>query len=166
MSIVWLEVRHGFDSNRRGQASLGEGMGRESEAGYEFLSHTADLKVRAWGMSLAATFGACADGLREAMCGDMRAAARIRRSIRVEGRDHEALLYNFVEEFLYLLDAEGFIFSKVDGIDISEDALTAEVAGDSAMNYEFANAVKAVTYSEMIVRDEGERWVAEFVLDV
>ena len=74
-------------------------------------------------------------------------------------------MYNFLEEFLFLLDAEDFIFSSVK-VKIDGGKLKAEVFGDKASDYKFSNNVKAITYSEMNIREEKGRFIIDGVFDV
>jgi SHS2 domain-containing protein len=63
---------------------------------------------------------------------------------------------NFLENFLYLLDAEGFLFSSIKEIKIDKKnlKLQAVVVGDLAKNYKISNDVKAITYNSMFVKKE------------
>ena len=147
--------------------------------GYEFLEHTADVKFRASGSTKEELFGFCVDALNDTIRGDIKILEQVEREIVVEGRDLEELLYSFLEEFLVLLDSEGFLVSSVRGFVIEGMSLKCIAMGDDAENYKFTNDVKAVTYSEMVVRKEvsglgggglesgvDRKWVAEVVLDV
>jgi SHS2 domain-containing protein len=133
---------------------------------YEFLDHTADVKVRALGKTIEEAFVAAAMALKESICGSMAVVPSVGREIVVEGGDLESLLCSFLEEFLFLLDAENFLLSAVRNIEIESGRLTAKVMGSKASDYEFSNSVKAVTYNEVSVREEAYGWIAEFVLDV
>ena len=75
------------------------------------------------------------------------------------------MLYNFLEEFLFLLDSENFILSKVK-VKIKFNNLECEVLGDKAKNYKFSNDVKAVTYNQMFVKEKFGKFVSQVVLDV
>ena len=89
-------------------------------------------------------------------------------NVKAEGKDNENLLYNFLEELIVLFDGKQFFLSKVEKIKIDEKnlKLVAEVSGDKAENYEIHIDVKAITYSEMFVRKEKNKWVSQVVLDV
>jgi SHS2 domain-containing protein len=85
------------------------------------------------------------------------------------------LLYNFLEEFLYLLDAENFILAEIKSLEIKKDKnknkqkkfiLSASVFGDKATNYEFSNDVKAITYNDMKVLEKNSSAEIIFVVDV
>lgn len=147
---------------------------------YKFLEHTADIKFQAFGKSLEEVFENSAIALKETISGD-RVKKNIRKKIFVEGKDFEELLYNFLEEFLVLFDGGGFILSKIDRLGIVGKGegyeLEAVVSGDSKglgeRDYEISNHIKAITYSEMFVKNEKksgsmekESWISQVVVDV
>jgi SHS2 domain-containing protein len=111
-------------------------------------------------------FVSAAEAVKETICGDTKIEAAVEKQIELSGNDFESLLYGFIEEFLYLLDAEGFLPAEVRSIEIGNGRLVARIAGDTAGQYKVSNSVKAVTYNEMAVTAGEDGWVAEFVLDV
>lgn len=135
---------------------------------YRFLEHTADVKFQAEGETLEEAFISAAGALNETIRGDISISETEERSFEVSGKDLEGLLYNFLEEFLFLLDSENFLVSRVKDIKINREEfkLTVKVSGDSADNYSFTNDVKAVTYNEMFVKNEDNSWKIQTVLDV
>ncbi len=137
---------------------------------FKFLPHTADVKFQAFGNSLEQAFLNAALALQEVMTKKVKIKSAITKKIKVKGKDNEALLYNFLEEFLFLLDAEDFILSKIKKIKIDgkgkENKLEAEIAGDKASRYKFNNDVKAITYNQMYVRKLAGKFICQVVLDV
>lgn len=137
---------------------------------FQFLPHTADLKVNAFGRTIEQAFENSALALKEAIAEKVRVKPAIRKEISVKGRDLDALLYNFLEEFLYLLDAKDFLLSKITKLSIIHKkegfSLNAEVAGDKASSHKFTNDVKAITYNEMFVKKDPKKFIIQFVLDV
>jgi len=161
---------------------------------FKFLEHTADIKFQAFGENLEKAFENAALALKKAISGETEILEKEEKKIRVEGKDFESLLYNFLEEFLFLVDAEDFLLSKVINLEISKDIsdkeslinkkkeirakkrrtnekrgqlkLKAIISGDKANNYELTNKVKAITYNEMFVKKQGKEWVVQVVLDV
>jgi len=132
---------------------------------YKFLEHTADVKFQAFGSSLKSVFENSALALRETMFGKIKISEDIKKKFEVEADDNPGLLYRFLEQFLYLLDAENFIFNRVI-IKIKNNRLYAEVWGDLASNYKFTNDVKAITYNQMRVEKNGRKFMTQVVLDV
>mgnify|MGYP001579915244 FL=1 len=138
----------------------------KKESKFKFLEHTADVKFQASGKSLEEAFSNCVLALRETITRGLKIQEKETQKIRVEGKDLENLLYAFLEEFLYLLDAKSFLVSKIKEIEIKDNKLTAIVVGDEAKNYKFSNPVKAITYNEMFVKQINNKWVCQVVLDV
>jgi SHS2 domain-containing protein len=135
---------------------------------YEFLENTADVKFRAKGDTIEEIFISSAEALNETIRGDIKILAQKEKSFEIKAKDIGGLLYNFLEEFLYLLDAEKFLYSGFKELKIDEENLTlkAIILGDNEENYKFTNDVKAVTYNEMIFKNEGGKYLCEVVLDV
>jgi len=133
---------------------------------YKFLEHTADVKFRAFGKTLEEAFSNSALALVETMTRNIKIKPRIKKNISVSGSDLENLLYNFLEEFLFLFDSERFVFAKIEKIEIKDNKLEAEILGDNADNYNISNDVKAVTYNSMFVKIETGKVTIQVVLDV
>ena len=135
---------------------------------YEFLEHTADVKFRAKGATIEEMFSSAADAMNDVIRGDIKIVEQRAVTFDVKGKDFEELLYNFIEEFLFLLDSEDFLVSSIKEISVDKDnfILKAVVLGDSAEHYKFTNDVKAVTYNEMKVSEGDKGFECEVVLDV
>jgi len=131
---------------------------------YKFLEHTADIKFQAYGSTIEKAFENSALAMFNAMS-EEKIASKIKKKIKVSGKDKESLLYNFLEELLFLLDSENFFVSKVK-VKISGLKLEAELLGDDAGKYETKLDVKAVTYNQMFVKREGKEWMTQVVIDV
>ena len=129
-----------------------------------FLPHTADIKFQAFGKSLEKVF----ENSSLAMIASQyrgKIKKKIKKRIKVRGKDNESLLYNFLEEILFLIDTKGFLMSECK-IKIKGYELTAELIGDDIKNYKITIDAKAVTYNEMFVRKEKNKWIAQVVVDV
>jgi len=156
---------------------------------FKFLEHTADIKFQAFGNSVKEVFENSALAMFSAMH-EGKVKKTEKKKMEVKGDDLENLLYNFLEELLFLFDSEGFFLGKIGDLNISKDInskkqsgrekkdkvddkegglkLTSEVIGDNSENYEISIDVKAVTYNEMFVKfdDKKKKWTAQVVIDV
>jgi SHS2 domain-containing protein len=132
---------------------------------FEFLEHTADIKFQAFGNTLEEVFENSALAMTNSMY-DGKVKEKIIKKIKVKGKDNERLLYEFLEELLFLLDSEDFILSNVKKIKINKNDLEAEIIGDKASDYEIHIIVKAITYNEMFVKKIKNNWVCQVILDV
>ena len=135
---------------------------------FQFLEHTADIKFQAFGKSLEESFKNSALALKEILVGNKKVKKRVKKKIDVQGRDYESLLYNFLEEFLVLFDSEEFLISEIKSIKISEKGfkLHAEIVGDKAQNYSIDEHIKAITYNDMFVKKNKNKYVVQVVVDV
>ncbi len=92
-----------------------------------------------------------------------------KRNIELKERDPDILLYSWLEELIFLKDAEGIIFSRFDIMIREGYELEAEASGELIGDYtgELRTDVKAVTMHLFEVKQiEGERWWARVVLDI
>jgi len=143
--------------------------------GFELRDHTADVAVSATGDSLEATFAAVADGLAAASCDEIPAGTGERFSLSVTAEGREALLFDYLDELIYLRDvrAELPVDHRVGSIDVTEStdgteewSLEASARGVPLSEID-AREVKAVTYSEMsLERADDGGWDAYVVFDV
>ena len=116
---------------------------------YEFLEHTADAKFRAYGKNLNEQFLNAALAMTSIMFDPKKVKPKIKKEIKIKGLDQKSLLYNLLEELLYLMDTEFFLLNKVSNLKIKDNTLTATLYGDKASNYKTTGDVKAVTYQQM-----------------
>jgi len=128
------------------------------EKRFEFFDHTADALFRAYGRDLIEAFSNAAFALSAIMTDIELVSPNRKRRLVVESKNEESLLYDFLEEIIYLIDAENFFLSKIAELKISCQAfkcrLEAELLGDDASNYTVYAIVKAITYNEMLIIKE------------
>ena len=141
---------------------------------YEFFDKTADAKFKAFGYTLEESFS----NALEAMNSIVFKISEIEdyefdkemSELVVEGTNLESLLYNFLEESIFLLSAESFV-GLVENIKIKEleggYKLKAVLKGSLSINFESSGEVKAVTYNEMHVKQNDEGlWECQVVVDL
>lgn len=131
---------------------------------YKFLPHTADIKFKAFGKTLNQAFENAALAVTEHLAKEQKIKPTKTKTIKLEGYDQKSLLYNFLEEIVYLLDAENFLTSKVK-VTIKENKIEAVFHGDKASNYE-VNHIKAATYAEMQIKKSKKGFEVRAVMDV
>jgi len=138
-----------------------------------FLPHTADVKFQAFGVSLEKCFEHAAKAMFAVMHQGKLKGKGIKKSvIEVQGRDLSALLYNFLEELIFLMDTEDFFLKEVKVKILEKNEriphyhLEAEIVGVKASEQDISIVVKAVTYNQMFIKEEQGQRVAQVVLDV
>jgi len=132
---------------------------------YEFLEHTADIKFRTRGKSLDECFENVILAFSEVISKGNKINSTQTKIIDVKGIDKKSLLYNFLEELIYLVE-KGFVVGSGKVV-IKGNFLKAKLSGDSIENYNGLREVKAATYAEMrISKKDSKRWLVQAVLDV
>jgi len=132
---------------------------------FKLIEHTADIKFQAFGKSLEEVFKNSALAVSKSILNE-ELKGKVVKKIKVSGKDDERLLYEFLEEILFLFDSKNFLVTDIKSIEIKGEELKAELIGLNAKGYEMDNHVKAVTYNEMFIEKQGNKFVAQVVLDV
>lgn len=139
-------------------------MTKEQTGKFKFFPHTGDVKFQAYGKSLNEVFENIALAVSYILSRGEEINSKKKKNIEVEGNDDKSLLYNFIEELIFLLDSENFVVSEAK-VNIKGNKLTAEISGDDAKNYNL-DQIKAATYAEMYIEKKGNKWEAQTVVDV
>ena len=129
---------------------------------------TADLTVDAWGETLNEAFESAALATFNAMTPLERVEKRETRTFNVEGGDLGGLLFNFLDELLYIHEVELIVFSGFDvDLDEKEIKLTAVCHGEpfDLDRHSQGIAIKAVTFHNMRIEKKGDTWTIRVVLD-
>jgi SHS2 domain-containing protein len=136
---------------------------------YKYLDHTADAKFQAFGKSLEEAFENAALAVFNLIVKTEDVKPKIVKKISVQSRKKESLLYDFIEELLYLLDTEGFVLNKIENLKIEEKDemfhLHAKAWGDSYKHYEVHGSAKSVTYNDMFIKEEKDQVTVQVVID-
>jgi len=145
---------------------------RTRRRGFEYLEHTADVYVAAYGHDLNEAFENAALAMFETMTDTKDVESAVEETIEVEGHDKESLLYNWLESLLTRFEVSNLLYSrfKVQKIEKSEKGfeLRAVVYGESfnPERHQQKVGIKAITYHRMEVREETEMVTLRFILDI
>ena len=136
---------------------------------FEFLPHTADVKFRAYGKTLEEAFANAALATTAVMTEDT-IKTRKEKKVSIISVTKEALLYDFLEKLIYFVDTEGFLVGGVKHLTIVNKGnayqLVAVLLGDSADTYDVSMHIKAVTYSDMFIKEEKTGVTIQVVHDI
>jgi SHS2 domain-containing protein len=139
---------------------------------FEFLEHTADLYIAAYGKSLEEAFENAACAMFEGMTDLTNVRPELEESVQVDGYDEQALLYNWLEALLVKFDVSGNLYSrfKIERIEktSSEFKLKAKIWGEpfDAERHPSKVGVKAVTYHRMEIVRQPNSVTVKFILDI
>lgn len=138
---------------------------------FEFLEHTADVKIRVFGDSLEDLFKNALLGMTEiqSQISNLRtqnynSKLKTKRKIKIESADRESLLVDFLSEVLTLSDTNQEVYPEISNIKIENNKLEAEILGYKVDRFD--EDIKAVTYHGVRVVEKEGKWEAEIVFDI
>lgn len=141
--------------------------------GFEYIDHTADVQARCYGFSLEQAFEQTAYSLMMTISPNLEKIQILeKKEITIKSEDKEALLFDFLSEFLYIFDVEGLLFSqiiveKINKIE-NEYTLIAHASGEkfNKLRHDIGIEVKAITYSYMNIEEKSEKTIIDIVFDI
>lgn len=129
---------------------------------YRFVEHTGELELELEAPSREALLTEALRALHELTAGSESCAPE-RRRIELVSSDPPLLLADWLAELVLLAELEQFVAERVVALTLDGLRLEATVEGRRG---EPPHLVKAVTLSDLDVRQEGESWLGHVVLDV
>lgn len=140
---------------------------------FEFLEHTADAKFRAYGENVDDAFINSAYAMNYILSAETKIKPLISKQLSLKSSSKINLLYDFLSEFLYLIDTESIILSNIKNLEIknwSEDGneflLNCEAYFDKISNYDLSGDIKSITYSEIEIIEKPKSVIIQIVVDI
>ena len=135
---------------------------------YEFIEHTADIRIRVKGKDLKELFKNSALAMFEIMGERKNTEHPGQETIAIEqaGQDLEELFVNWLNELLSLSATKELIFSDFQIKKLDQHNLQAVVSGSSIKNYKINTEIKAATYHELKLQQIPNGWQGEVIFDV
>jgi SHS2 domain-containing protein len=137
---------------------------------YEVFDHTADIGLRIRAASLAELFAEAGRGFFALVVANLEAVEpreKIKIELSARDQDTEYLLFDWLNELLFLFEAKHWLLTKFD-VQISEAALKATAWGEpvDTARHQLEHEVKAITYHGLKVAKEADSWLAEVIVDI
>jgi len=139
---------------------------------FEFLEHTADAYIAAYGKNLAEAFENAAVAMFDVMTNVEKVSPKVKDNVKVEASDECALLYSWLEALLIKFDVKKMLYSKFKISNLSKTSngfrLKAEVWGEkfNPKKHTQKVGVKAVTYHMMEIIRKPDMITLKFLLDI
>lgn len=174
-SVADLVAQMGRDSDEARRILAAAGYPQPSASGegprcpYRFreVEHTADRALSVWGADLPALFAGAARGMYSLATGGLGGQGLLPtewRELKLEAVDRETLLVEWLNELLYLGEAEDLLFVDFQITSLTDERLEARVGG-----FPFGSTrgdIKAATFHGLeLVRDE-RGWSTVITFDV
>ncbi|RMG21538.1 MAG: archease [Methanobacteriota archaeon] len=140
---------------------------------WEYLEEEAiaDIGIKVTGKDLTELFTDACLSIAHLMTKVDELDELMQKAIQFEETSLDLLLHSLLEEMVYLKDAELFFVKSVDlHVDETENgfAVKGKFVGDlfDPEVDHIGNDIKAITMHDFYVRQEGDGWVAHFIIDI
>ena len=146
------------------------------EKKFEFIEHTADVKVRVYGETLKELFQNSLEALFQTVLpkaqgcflrGELKVCNEfpMKQKVSITSSGKESLLVDFLSEVLCLMDTHNEAYGEIAITLLSDTELEGTLNGVSVVSFQ-GEDVKAITYHELVIEKIDEVWQAIVVFDV
>ena len=137
------------------------------EKEFEILNHTADVGIIAYGADMNEAFANAAKALFSLITELDDVEEVMHRDIELTAPDQESLLVQWLNELIYLFDAENIIFKRFEVTQLSNTHLEARSYGHKvdSSKHRLKTGVKAATY-HMLKIDKSNGGKVQVLFDI
>lgn len=134
---------------------------------YKFIDHTADVMFEAYGSDLNELFENSGLALQELQVDLKNVETKLKKEIQLGNKSVEMLLFDFLQELIFLKDIEQLIFSKIK-VNVKKDKLNAVCSGEKIdiKKHECKVDAKAITLHKFEVKKVKNKWIARVLVDI
>ena len=134
---------------------------------FEFIEHTADVGIVAYGVDMQEAFVNAARGMFSLIVEAESVRGITHHDIEVTAPDEESLLVTWLNELIYLFDVENILFSRFDITELDTNRLKARAYGEPVDNtrHKLKTGIKAAT-SHMVEVDRSEGGRVRVLFDI
>ena len=138
---------------------------------YEYFDHTADIGVKAYGTDLSEVFINAARGMFSIMFEMISEPVEtkvLQVDLQNQEENYEQLLVDWLNELLYLLEAEDAVLHRFKIKKLDGKVLKAEVVGApfDAKHHRYKTEVKSATYHMLEIGRENDKYFATILIDI
>jgi len=136
---------------------------------YKVLDHATDAFIEVTAFSLTEAFEVAGYSVIDTILDNSKIEEKNERNIVVKGKDLNYLLYNWLEEIIYLVITEGFAIKKLK-ITLEENEeymISAGIFGENIdiKKHGFKVEIKSPTFHEMEIKQE-KQVTMKFLMDL
>jgi len=134
---------------------------------FEIVNHTADVGIIAYGADIKQAFANAARALFSLITELDDVEEGLHRDTELTAPDEESLLVEWLNELIYLFDAEHIIFKRFDITKLNNTQLKARSYGEKvdSSKHKLKTGVKAATY-HMLKVDKGDGCKVQVLFDI
>lgn len=143
-------------------------MDLDATSGYEFIDHTADVVVRAWGPGPEQVFEQAGLAMLSLLYDPASVDRRETFALVVEASDRELLLAAWLNELLYQVEGRRRLFATLSVERLTDGELWVAAAGEvyDRRRHHVHGVVKAATLHDLSLRRTAVGWEGRVLLDV
>ncbi len=139
---------------------------------FEFIDHTADAGIKAWGATLTELFENAAIGMFAVIAGEEYKAqgSKIEKKIEIsKNTDNlEEILVSWLSELLYIFNREKIYFNNFKIAGLNNSGIKAEASGVNIDPYQSSlyTEIKAVTFHNLKIEETADGFNCAIIFDI
>ena len=135
---------------------------------YKIINHTADVGLVIYGSDMKQLFSNAAFSLLSLLVEPEIVLGKTERYVRVCAENYESLLIEWLNELIYLFDAEHILFNSFHINNLSKNQLVAICYGEpvSRFRHNIKREVKAATYHMLKIDRQISGFRAQVIFDL
>ncbi len=135
---------------------------------FRFIDHTADIGVVIFGESLPELFQHAAQSFFSVLTEVKNIHEGESRTFSLDAPGLEELLVSWLNEFLYLFETQGLLFSRFEIKKLSSEHLEATAWGEkyTAKKHPIKRIIKAVTFHQLTIQKQKGMWKTQIIFDL
>jgi SHS2 domain-containing protein len=138
------------------------------EKAFEIIDHTADVGIIAYGVDIKQLFSNAALALFSLITEPESITEKLHHNLEISSEDRDSLLVEWLNELIYLFDAEHVLFNRFDIASLSNKQLKATCYGEKIdpLRHRIKIGVKAATYHMLKVDKDSNGYKAQIIFDI
>ena len=140
----------------------------EVKRAFEIIDHVADVGIVAYGTDVEELFSNAALALFSLITEPESIEEKLHLDLEVSSEGRDRLLVEWLNELIYLFDAERILFNRFDIKRLTHNELKATCYGEGfdPMKHKIKIGVKAATYHMLKLDKSGDGCKAQIILDI
>jgi len=135
---------------------------------FEIIDHTADVGIVAYGADIKQLFSNAALALFSLITEPESIKERMQHRVEIISEDKDSLLVEWLNELIYLFDAEHVLFRRFDIESLSSNQLRATCYGEDfdPLKHKIKTGIKAATYHMLKINRDSDGYKVQIIFDV
>jgi SHS2 domain-containing protein len=135
---------------------------------FRFIDHTADIGVVVYGKSLTELFQNAAESFFSVVTEPKTIHEVETRTFSLDAPGLEELLVSWLNEFLFLFETQGLLFSRFEIKNLTKEHLEATAWGEKYVEgkHPIKRVIKAVTFHQLSVQKQKGMWKTQIIFDL